>query len=573
MAVQGHDVGESAPLLGADIREPRVVGSAVDGVAISRSQGDEDDQGESYDNVPKEKRQLGLFSAAFLIFNRVIGTGIYATPSNILRASGSVGVALIMWLVGALIAACGTAVYIDLGTGLPRSGGEKNYLEFIYRRPKFMATCIFTVYTLIMGTATANSVVFSEYLLHAFAIEPTYLHTRLVAFLCLTFVCFIHGTCLKWGLRVQNTLAAFKLVVLALISFSGILSLAGVPAFRVKPEYEQPDNFKWHKFWEGSGTGMNAFVSGLYNVIWSFIGYSNANYALSEVKDPVRTIKRAAPLAMVSVSTVYLFINIAYFSVVSKADILGSRRIVAALYFRNLFGSTTERALSGFIALSTLGNLLAGQFSQGRVIQELGREGILPYSFIFASNKPFNAPLAGLFIQYLVSCTFLLAVPAGDAYLFLISLSSYSLSLINTLVALGLLLLYSRAYRVWDWNPPFRAPKFIIVLFLLSNLFLVFVPFLPPKQGKHGTYRDLPYWAHPVSGFAISLFGVAYWYIWSVWLPRRNGYKLQRKWVLQDDGVSRSVFKKIPVGEVDYREEEREGTGDRSKRCDRDTIT
>ncbi|PPR03657.1 hypothetical protein CVT24_007771 [Panaeolus cyanescens] len=621
MAVQGLDVGESAPLLEQDSSENIVGGSAVDGVAISRSQANGEqiqnsyrsskstdarlgttaqDQGESYDNVPKEKRQLGsdtlsfcllypclhvlpphcpgLFSAAFLIFNRVIGTGIYATPSNILRASGSVGVALIMWLVGALIAACGTAVYIDLGTGLPRSGGEKNYLEFIYRRPKFMATCIFTVYTLIMGTATANSVVFSEYLLHAFAIEPTYFHTRLVAFCCLTFVCFIHGTCLKWGLRVQNTLAAFKLVVLALISFSGILSLAGVPAFRVKPEYEQPDNFRWHKFWEGSGTGMNAFVSGLYNVIWqvlilelrchfanvlrsrSFIGYSNANYALSEVKDPVRTIKKAAPLAMISVSMVYLFINVAYFAVVSKTDILESRRIVAALYFRNLFGTTTERALSGFISLSTLGNLLAGQFSQGRVIQELGREGILPYAYFFASNKPFNAPLAGLFTQYLVSCTFLLAVPPGDAYLFLISLSSYSLSLINMLVALGLLLLYSRAYKAWDWNPPFSAPKIIILLFFLSNVFLVFVPFLPPKQGKHGTYKDLPYWAHPVGGFAISLFGVAYWYLWSVWLPKKNGYKLQRKWVLQDDGVSRSVFKKIPVGEVGGQDEARESS-------------
>ena len=43
-------------------------------------------------------------------------TRIYATPSNILRSSGSVGVALIMWLVGALVAACGTAVYIELGT-------------------------------------------------------------------------------------------------------------------------------------------------------------------------------------------------------------------------------------------------------------------------------------------------------------------------------------------------------------------------------------------------------------------------------------------------------------------------
>jgi amino acid transporter len=64
----------------------------------------------------------------------------------------------------------------------------------------------------------------------------------------------------------------------------------------------------------------------------SFVGYSNANYALSEVKDPVRTIKRAAPLAMAFVTTVYLFVNIAYFAAVSKADILGSRRIVAYVW-------------------------------------------------------------------------------------------------------------------------------------------------------------------------------------------------------------------------------------------------
>ncbi len=61
----------------------------------------------------------------------------------------------------------------------------------------------------------------------------------------------------------------------------------------------------------------------------SFTGYSNANYALSEIRNPVRTIKRAAPLAVSSVIVVYLFTNVAYFSVVSKNDILESRRIVA----------------------------------------------------------------------------------------------------------------------------------------------------------------------------------------------------------------------------------------------------
>lgn len=61
----------------------------------------------------------------------------------------------------------------------------------------------------------------------------------------------------------------------------------------------------------------------------SFIGYSNANYALSEIRDPVRTIKRAAPLAILTVTIVYMFVNVAYFSAVSKTDILESRRIVA----------------------------------------------------------------------------------------------------------------------------------------------------------------------------------------------------------------------------------------------------
>ncbi|TEB31036.1 APC amino acid permease [Coprinellus micaceus] len=502
--------------------------------------------GEEFDNVPKVKRTLGLYSTAFLIFNRVIGTGIYATPSNILRSSGSVGVDFIMWVIGALIAVCGTSVYVELGTGLPRSGGEKNYIEFIYRRPQFLATCVYTLYGLITGTAAANSVVFSEYLLHSLSIEPTYYITRFTAFGCLTFILTMHGTFLApWGLRLQNTLGAGKLLVLISIVLAGLLSLVGVAGFSVKEGYEVPRNFQWDKFWEGSrGKGANAFVNGLYNVMWSFVGYSNANYALSEVRDPVKTIKKAAPLAMSAVTAVYLLINVAYFAVVSKNDILNSNRIVAALFFRNLFGPATEKVLSAFIALSTLGNLLAGQFSQGRVIQELGREGVVPFSSFFASNKPFGAPLPGLFTQYVVSCVFLLLVPPGDAYLFLISLSSYCITIINTLVALGLFLLYTEGYRGWAWKPPFRAPKALVLAFFFSNIFLLIVPFIPPVPGSR-TYEQLPYWAHPVGGFCVSLFGIAYWYIWAIWLPETRGYRLEREIVSMDDGVTKTRFRKV----------------------------
>ncbi|KAE9402301.1 APC amino acid permease [Gymnopus androsaceus JB14] len=538
---ESRSESETSPL----IRESSAsYGTQEEIQALQEGEGDLN-HGESFDNVPRAKRQLGLISAMFLIFNRVIGTGIFATPSVILRTSGSVGVALLMWVLGALIAALGTAVYIELGTGLPRSGGEKNYLEFIYRRPKFLVTCTYSIYA---GSAAANSVVFGEYVIHALGQEPSRYNTRFAAFLCLTFILLLHGSLLKWGLRLQNSLALFKLVVLSAISLCGILSLAGVKGFRVKPGYEVPNNFQWNKMWEGSRGDANAFVTGLYNVIWSFVGYANVNYALSEVRDPVRTIKRAAPMAMLAVTVVYIFVNIAYFAVVSKDDILGSKRIVAALFFRNLFGEQMERALSVFIALSTLGNLLSGQFSQGRVVQELGREGLLPFSAFFASNKPFSAPLAGLFTQYLVSVAFIILPPPGDAYLFMISLSSYCSALINTLVSFGLLLLYTSSFQSsYAWNPPFRSWKAVIVLFALSNLFLVVVPLIPPVQGAKRGYEHLPYWSHVLVAFSVSAIGIGYWYFWVKWLPRKKGYQLVREWVRQEDGVSRFVYRKVPL--------------------------
>ena len=104
--------------------------------------------------------------------------------------------------------------------------------------------------------------------LHALDYERTPTNVRIVAFLCSTFCVIVHGTFLNFGLRLQNVLGAFKLVVLVLVAGSGFLSLLGVPGFVVGEEYDQPNNYTWQTFWEGSNFGANAFVIGMYNVIW-----------------------------------------------------------------------------------------------------------------------------------------------------------------------------------------------------------------------------------------------------------------------------------------------------------------
>ena len=70
------------------------------------------------------------------------------------------------------------------------------------------------------------------------------------------------------GLRLQNALGIFKLLILISIVITGIAHLSGVPGFELKGDVEVPANLRWSKMWEGSGNGATAFVTGIYNVIW-----------------------------------------------------------------------------------------------------------------------------------------------------------------------------------------------------------------------------------------------------------------------------------------------------------------
>lgn len=173
------------------------------------------------------KRQIGTVSAVFLVVNRVIGTGIFATPAAIVSLSGSVGLSLFIWVIGFIIALAGTLTYLEWGVGIPVNGGEKNYLERIFRRPKFAATGFYTGYATLLGWAASNSVAFGEYILRAANIQNiTRWNQRGIGLACLTSAFLIHGLALKWGLRLQNLLGGIKVIIILLIIVTGWVSVA-----------------------------------------------------------------------------------------------------------------------------------------------------------------------------------------------------------------------------------------------------------------------------------------------------------------------------------------------------------
>lgn len=161
----------------------------------------------------------------------------------------------------------------------------------------------------------------------------------------------------------------------------------------------------------------------------------------------------------------------------------------------------------------------------------------------------------------------LLAPPAGDAYEFIIDLYTYPGAWINTFVAFGLI--YLQYTPSENWTSPWKSYLPATVIFGLSNLcmcccrnppgsvmvlltfavVLVIVPFIPPIENT----TSYPYYAFPLVGVAVLLFGGLYWVIWSKVWPRIRGYKVvaEQVFIGQDengDGGQEVVrYRKVKV--------------------------
>ena len=52
----------------------------------------------------------------------------------------------------------------------------------------------------------------------------------------------------------------------------------------------------------------------MFKVLFAYDGWSNINFVMNNVKNPVRTLKIAGPLGLGICTILYLLANVAYFS-------------------------------------------------------------------------------------------------------------------------------------------------------------------------------------------------------------------------------------------------------------------
>ncbi|KAB8446269.1 hypothetical protein FH972_025249 [Carpinus fangiana] len=489
---------------------------AIDGdKKIAANVSDQDtsdiDSNEPVQHVQKfqysDERKLGITGAFFLIVNKMIGTGIFSTPSSVFAATGSVGVSIFLWVIGGVLTFCGLSVFLEFGLAIPRSGGEKNYLERVYRRPKLLATCVLLSQMILLGFSSGNSLAFGRYLLYASgSTEGDGWKARGIGVVCITFSVLLHGILPKWGIRLFNVLGVFKIVILFFIVFSGFAALAG---HRRVPNPHNFDNAFHLGVGENyGGGGAYAYATAILRVVYSYKGWENANYVLSEVKNPQRTLKIAAPLAVAGTTILYTLANVAYFAAISKEDLAASEVIVAGLFFRNVFGDNAgTKVLPVFVALSNLGNVLA------------------------------------LFLHWAITVIVLLAPPAGPAYEFIVDLYTYPGAWINAFVAAGLL--YLQYKKSEKWTSPFHSFLPVTVLYVLVNMFLAITPFIPPTGPTDP--NGYPYYVFPIVGVGVLLAGAFYWLLWARVWPRLGHYQIESERIILEDGTEVVRYKKLKL--------------------------
>ncbi|KAG1852540.1 amino acid transporter [Suillus subluteus] len=479
-------------------------------------------------------RHLGVTSCTLLIVGRIIGTGIFSTPSSILSGVGSVGASLMLWVLGFLLSFCGLFIWLEFGTMFPRSGGEKVYLEAVYRKPKYLATVVFAANAILLGFTASGCIVFASNILVAAEQTAGRWNERGIALGVIFFVTLLHGLTPKTGVLIMNLLSIFKIVILLFVVVTGWVVLSG------KTRVTDP-HYNFRNAFAGSSTSSYEYATATFKVLNAYAGWSNVNYVMNNVRNPVRTLKIAGPLGLGICAILYLLANVAYFSAATKTEIDNSGVTVAALFFGNVFGSVAERALAVFIALSALGNVITITFAASRVNQELAKEGIpLPFGNKFwASNWPTGrSPLPGLIIHLIPSVIVIIAPPPNIAYPFILDVEGYPQQIINLFIVIGLFYLRWKKPNVVR---PFKVWWPLAVFFLAAAVFLLVAPFLRPPGGI-GDTPPLPYYLYCLVGIAIMFAGVLYWAAWRVILPKVFGYEFVPRKERLDDGTVVTVF-------------------------------
>ncbi|KAM9704766.1 cystine/glutamate transporter [Menidia menidia] len=413
----------------------------------------EQDGKEAATEVVCLRRQIGLLPAVSFIIGTVVGSGIFIAPKGVLMNSGSVGLSLLVWTLCGILSLFGALCYAELGTTFTKSGGHYTYLlETLGPLPAFLRLWVEFIF-IRPAVASYVSLAFGRYVVETFfapCAAPTVL-IKLVSILGVTFVVAVNCWSVSMASRTQVTLTFVKMFALVLIIIPGVIALAK----------GKTENFQ--NGFEVDLLTLDRLPLAFYNGLYAYGGWFYLNFVTEEVINPNRNIPLAIIVSMVTVTVFYVLVNVAYYTMMTPAELLLSDAVAVTFASRALQGLAS--VIPVLVALSCLGALNGGFFGSPRMLFVGAREGHWPLIFSMIHIRRHTPLPAVLFLYPLV----VLMLITGEIYQ-LINFASFSRWFFIALATLGMLI---HRYRFPDHPRPFKVPLAIAIVFTVVCFFIV----------------------------------------------------------------------------------------------------
>ncbi|XP_076322301.1 large neutral amino acids transporter small subunit 2-like isoform X1 [Tachypleus tridentatus] len=418
---------------------------------------EEKKNGEKSQNNVELKKELGLLNGIAIIVGVIVGSGIFVSPRGVLQEAGSVGMALVVWIACGLISMLGALCYAELGTSIPKSGGDYAYIyEAFGPLPAFLFLWVALLIIMPAGNAIA-ALTFANYILEPFfpGCTPPPNGVRLIAAVVICLLLFVNCYNVKWAARVQDVFTFAKILALIIIIIAGLVHIG----------MGNIQNFQ--NAFEGTTTEPGYIALAFYSGIFSYAGWNYLNFVTEELKDPYKNLPRAIYISLPLVTVVYVMANLAYFAVLTQQEVLSSNAVAVTFGERILGVMAWIMPVS--VALSTFGGLNGGIFASSRLFFVGAREGHLP-AFLAMVNMAYFTPMSSLLFLGALTLAYLSTVQVYT----LINYAAFSEALFVMFSVAGMLRL---RHKQPNWERPIKVNTVLPVLFLVICAFLVFLPF------------------------------------------------------------------------------------------------
>ncbi len=400
------------------------------------------------------RRVLGLRQLIYIVIGTVIGSGIFIVPGAVLRQSGgSVGLALLVWLIAGVLSLLGGLTYAELGAMHPKAGGLYIYIRDAFGPfPAFLFG--WTLFFIIgSGSVATLAVAWVTYLGQLVPLSPVAARMTAIGMIAVIAIINVRGT--RSGARVQDWTTFFKV--------AGIVIMSGLFLLRGRGLHGLQGGLWPHAI---SGAVLSGIGLSMIGTLWAYEGWQYVTYSAGEAKDPQRTFHRGIVLGTAALIAIYLLASVGYLAALGPAGVAGTDR-VAADAATALFGPVAGKAIALVILVSIFSATNGIVLTVPRAFFAMAQDGIF-FRKLAEVHPRFGTPA--------------FAIIACSAWSMLLAATGTFEQLLTYVVFIGWLFYGLGALSVFSYRRreplaprPFRVPGYPItpILFVVSAAAIV----------------------------------------------------------------------------------------------------